>query len=142
MSLGTMLFEDNDEIDDTLYQTYKIKLGKYNIEIPAGFKTDYASIPRFLLPFFVKYQKAYKKASVIHDWLYWLQKPHTRAVADKIFYDAMYLGEIPSFKRNFIYWGVRCFGAKAWNRNKKLRELRGLEYRITKVNKDLGVCSV
>ncbi len=136
-----MIFVDDDNIEDTLYQAYQIKIGKYNIEIPEGFRTDYASIPRFLLPFFIKYQKAYKKSAVIHDWLYWQQK-YSRATADKIFYDAMYLGDIPKYKRKLMYWAVRVFGYKAWNENKEKRRIRDIFYKIAKVNKSEGSCNI
>ena len=50
--------------------TYHIG-GKYSkkfVRVPAGFKTDFASIPKFLwwLPYWAKFNKA----SILHDYLY------------------------------------------------------------------------
>lgn len=42
------------------------------IAVPAGFITDFASVPRPLWAVFPKWGK-YGNAAVIHDYLYWVQ---------------------------------------------------------------------
>ena len=39
------------------------------IKVPAGFKTDFASIPK-IFHSFIQDKDKYNKASVVHDWLY------------------------------------------------------------------------
>src|SRR5688500_13813630 len=55
--------------------------------IPAGFVTDFASIPRVM---WVRYPKSgpWNKAAVLHDWLY-VQNGVTRSEADGLFKEAM-----------------------------------------------------
>jgi hypothetical protein len=127
--LPELFIKDDDKPLDTLAKSYIVEIRKRIISIPLGFMTDYASIPRFMLAFFVKYEKAYKKAAVIHDWLYWSQTV-SRKNADDILNDAMYLGEIPNFKRWLIYIAVRVFGGIAWRENQRRRLIAGLSYRI------------
>lgn len=66
------------------------------IEVPAGFVTDGASVPRLLWPLFPSWGR-YSRAAVIHDYLGHLlvneRQPHaegrTQAQIDAIFYEAM-----------------------------------------------------
>lgn len=98
------------------------KYSKAVVKVPAGFVTDFASIPKFIwiLPYWAKYSKA----PVVHDALYTYKsiqgKPITRKRADKIFHEAM----LVSFRHHklgpavaFIeYWTVRLFGWLAWRK--------------------------
>ena len=112
--------EDDDGFPFTLLTTliYLSKIGaapgKINrISVPAGFKTDYASIPRFfwrVLPPVGKYDRA----AVVHDWLY-AKNGVTRKQADDILYEAMGVLGVPGWQRNVIYAGVRVGGWKPWN---------------------------
>ncbi len=131
--LPTLFILDDDCPLDTLAYTYAVKIANYLIEIPQGFQTDYASIPRFLIPFFIKYEEGYKKAAVIHDWLYWEQKL-VRKLADKILLMAMEINNTPWHKRYVIYYAVRIFGSLAWKNNKHRKMLEGKNSRIVKVN--------
>ena len=94
------------------------------ISVPAGFKTDFASIPKPLLPLLPFWAK-YSKAAPIHDLLYRTQKimgkPITREQADKIFLEAMLVnfrchksGKLVAYLE---YWAVRLFAQKAWQIN-------------------------
>jgi len=42
------------------------------IRVPAGFETDFASVPRLFWPIFPPYGATYGKAAVVHDFL-WTQ---------------------------------------------------------------------
>jgi hypothetical protein len=80
------------------------------IVVPAGFETDFASVPRFfwrLLP----PTGQYGKAAVIHDYLYrTVTEDFTKNECDRIFLEAMeYLG-VGRPTRYAMYWGVRLFG--------------------------------
>ncbi len=94
------------------------------IAVPAGFNTDFASIPKFL--WFLPYWAKYCKSPVIHDWLYKVKQimgvPITRKEADLIFYEALLidwrkhgLGRILAL---IEYYAVRFFGWPAWNNRK------------------------
>jgi len=89
------------------------------INVPVGFLTDFASIPRplwWLLPRWGKYGNA----AVVHDFCYWGQR-YSRRRADQIFLEAMKVLTVKPVTRNIIYGAVRFFGAFAWNKNKKLK---------------------
>ncbi len=85
------------------------------IRVPAGFRTDFASIPRPLWIFLPKWGK-YGNAAVIHDWLYW-EQARSRAAADAIFLEGMTVLQVSRFVRYTIYSAVRLFGWLAWYRN-------------------------
>ncbi|MGG5931286.1 DUF1353 domain-containing protein [Salmonella enterica] len=78
------------------------------IEVPAGFITDLATIPRIfwilLLP-----DGKYAKAAIIHDYLY-DNALRTKWEADRIFLDGMTVLGVPRWKRTIMYWAVRLFG--------------------------------
>ncbi|EBH4413765.1 DUF1353 domain-containing protein, partial [Salmonella enterica] len=78
------------------------------IEVPAGFITDLATIPRIfwiLLPPDGKYAKA----AIIHDWMY-DNALRTKKEADLIFLDGMTVLDVLKWKRTIMYWAVRLFG--------------------------------
>lgn len=82
--------------------------------VPAGFETDFASVPRFfwrILPPI----GSYKAAAVVHDFLYAAGSKVTRRLADAIFYEAMYAQGVSAWKRVAMYWAVRMFGFLAFH---------------------------
>jgi hypothetical protein len=106
------------------------------IEVPVGFETDFASVPRGLWNFFPP-TGPYGKAAVIHDWLYqgghivseftytpdeggattirqMHHMPDGRHFADAILWEAMGVLGVPLWKRVVIYWGVRIGGGIPW----------------------------
>lgn len=83
------------------------------IGIPAGFITDFNSVPRGLWNFFPPWE--YPEAGVVHDWLY--REPiHSvsRATADGIHRDILKILGCPLHKRILIYTALRTFGGRAW----------------------------
>ena len=86
------------------------------INVPIGFHTDFASIPRPLWAIFPRWGK-YGNAAVIHDYLYWEQS-HNRKESDDILLEGMVVLEVGYFTRYAIYWAVRLGGWWAWRRNK------------------------
>ena len=71
------------------------------VQVPVGFATDYASIPRALWSFLPP-TGTYAAAAVIHDWLYWTQTT-TREEADQVFREAMLVSCVGAAKRATIY---------------------------------------
>lgn len=89
-----------------------------NIVVPAGFTTDFASIPRFLWRIIGTPTSAdYRNAAVLHDFLYCLGKDsgRSRKECDDIFYDAMTVLNVSWWKKNMIYRGVRLGGQSSYD---------------------------
>lgn len=84
-----------------------------HFEIPAGFKTDFASVPRIFWNIVPPYG-LYTKAAVIHDWLY-RNRIVSRKDADGIFRKIMHESEVGKIKRYSMWAAVRLFGRFAWN---------------------------
>ncbi len=108
--------------------TYHIgtKYSNQKITVPAGFVTDFASIPKFLfwlLPWWAKFNKA----PVLHDFIYQRHAlvsnngvwPITRKEADVVFLEAMLVEWRKRRSRYFLarleYLTVRIFGWWAWH---------------------------
>lgn len=105
-----------------------------SITVPAGFKTDFASTPRWLWWLLPPHGR-YSAAAIVHDWLYyrgtadhwcggccaghyeWELDVRYRAAADRIFLEAMdQLGVLLGVRRA-MYRAVRIFGYRAWRKN-------------------------
>lgn len=83
-----------------------------DIVVPAGFKTDFASVPRIFWPIFPP-DGPHAKAAVVHDMLYQTRGLHgeyTREECDEIFADAMTLLGVQSWRAWVMYRAVRRFG--------------------------------
>lgn len=86
-----------------------------SVEVPVGFQTDFASIPRLFWAILPKWGR-YGNGAVIHDWLYW-EQTRERREADSIFLESMEVLKVGAPVRYVIYWAVRAFGWLAWYRN-------------------------
>lgn len=90
------------------------------IEVPKGFVTDLASIPRALWAILPPWER-YGPAAVVHDWLYWDQAID-RDMADAVLREAMEVLGVAAAERGAIYRGVRVGGGQAaWDRNTALK---------------------
>lgn len=87
------------------------------IRVPTGFKTDLASIPQFLWNVLPPVGR-YDRAAVLHDYLY-QHNGCTRAEADAVLYEAMYVLGVDRFTRWTIYAGIRIGGWKVWDKYRK-----------------------
>lgn len=83
------------------------------IEVPAGFVTDFASIPRVLWNVLPPTGQ-YGKAALIHDYCYRTAWYATRAQSDLVLNEAMKELGVGWWTRQVIYRGVRLGGARAW----------------------------
>jgi hypothetical protein len=111
------------------------------ITVPAGFETDFASIPWGLWDLFPPLGP-WARPAIIHDFLYatkgtgkwgapgeeprrWITGPfresftapvYLRAEADAIFREAMKVVEppVPAWRREIMYRAVRLGGGKGW----------------------------
>lgn len=89
------------------------------VTVPAGFDTDFASVPRVPVVFWLTGDTA-KEAAVVHDWLYRTQKV-TRKMADQVLAEAATCGipPEPHWRRLLLYAGVRAFGWWSWWTNRR-----------------------
>lgn len=107
--------------------------------IPAGFVTDFASIPKILWSTGLTPTGRYGRAAIIHDFLYWAQGC-SREQSDRLLVIAMKESGVGTIEENLIYSGVSIGGAKPWDENKKMREKNiprvvPKEYRTFKMNR-------
>jgi hypothetical protein len=105
-----------------------------SVDVPIGFMTDFASIPRPLWIILPRWGK-YGNAAVIHDYCYWDQS-RSRLESDTIFREAMGILEVPKWKIRAMYYSVRLFGWLAWAGNQRRKK------RISKIAAKMPVKSV
>lgn len=99
------------------FEYYRTDDPSSKIIVPAGFVTDFASIPRafrHILPVTGTKRNPYGKAAVLHDYIYDKNclYTYTRKEADDIFLEAMKAVKVSRFVRSLLYYCVRWFGAK------------------------------
>lgn len=89
------------------------------IVVPAGYCTDFASVPRLPLVYWWTGGRAVLPA-IVHDYLYdcWTRRI-TRKEADRVFLEAMTSHRDPRrwVTRQAMYWGVRAGGWLSWRRD-------------------------
>ncbi len=101
-----------------LSKPLRVKLSngiKIKVEVPAGFETDFASIPRLLWPLFPP-DGPWLEASIVHDYCYREQVPFSRFFADALFRELMRQYEVPWWRRILFFWAVRLFGWIWWKK--------------------------
>ena len=122
---SSLKFEDNDGLPFTLLEdliyisavtkppTDRFPFGQFGvIRVPAGFKTDLASIPQFLWSVLPPVGR-YDRAAVVHDYLYRFNGC-TRKEADDVLFEAMAVLGVRATQRWTIYAGVRAGGWLPW----------------------------
>lgn len=87
-------------------------LGKV-VTVPAGFVTDFASVPRIPIAYELTGNTS-TEASVIHDYLYKTTTICTRQQADAVLKEASALTGVPAWRRNAMWLAVRLFGGSHW----------------------------
>ena len=87
-------------------------LGEYLV--PAGFQTDFNSVPRGLWNFFPPWE--YPEAGVVHDFLYHAPEWESRASADYAHRRVLELLGAGWFKRWSAWLMLRLFGWFAWQK--------------------------
>ena len=95
--------------------SYELPDGQGSIVVPAGFLTDFASIPRPLWSLVGDPGGPWAPAAVVHDYLY-RTGLMPRAEADAIFYEAMAAEGIRTTKRWLMWLAVRVGGWAAYRK--------------------------
>lgn len=107
---------DNGDETFTLLRAFRYR----DIIVPAGFRTDFASVPRLVWNIIPPYGR-HGKAAVVHDYLYSLRghlpngQRYTRAECDSIFREAMDQLAVRWTRRQTMWLAVRAFGWRAWS---------------------------
>ena len=91
-------------------------LRRNELTVPAGFKSDGASVPRFFWRLvFPPGDAQALEAAILHDWIY---RAHpegwTREEADQLFYKALVADGMSEWRATLAYLGVRLFGDRSW----------------------------
>lgn len=107
----------------SICQKFRYYIGEYPsdsiIEVPVGFVTNFASIPRIFWPLISPVDK-HAKASVIHDFLYFYGL-YSRRECDLIFKEALEVLSVKKWKIFCMYWAVRLFGWGSWLKHRRRR---------------------
>lgn len=101
VSLGFTYYVGEEGSDDKIF-------------VPTGFKTDFASVPRFFWRV-IPPDGQYAQASVLHDFLY-NRKIRPRLECDQIFLESMEVLGVTWWKRKVMYRAVRLFGWVAFKK--------------------------
>lgn len=89
------------------------------VEVPAGFYTDFASVPRIPLVWYFYGNRAHKSA-VIHDYLFCKDAiPSVSwSMANRVFLEAMETGGHNPFVRYPMFWGVVIGSRLCWHKRR------------------------
>lgn len=108
-----------EEVNWTTDSKYK---SSTSVNVPRGFVTDFASVPRIFWSILPP-DGDYVYPAIIHDYLYWDQPAGvTREEADLVMLDAMNVFNVGSVKSHLIHKAVRLGGESAWKGNAELKK--------------------
>ena len=82
-----------------------------------NFKTDLASIPRFLWPIFAPQYAGFVAPSILHDYLYRCHTRNSRQFSDEVLYSALLAEGVTTFTAAKFYMAVRLFGSSHFGKN-------------------------
>ena len=85
--------------------------------VPAGYKTDFASVPRIPVIFDALGDLAHA-AAVLHDYLY-SSCELSRAAADSVLMEAAIVSGVQPWKAYLMWAGVRLFGRTYYRKSEK-----------------------
>lgn len=116
--LSELQVEPADERDDGQWRltaplVYRSDVAGCTFTVPAGFVTDFASVPRIPIVYDLCGDTS-TKAAVVHDFLY-TTHPCDRATADAVLREASALTGVPAWRRWLIWAGVRLGGGSHWS---------------------------
>lgn len=92
--------------------TYRSALVPALVTVPAGFLTDFASVPRVPLGYWLAGNTGHE-AAVLHDWTY-REGLFDRQLCDDLFLEALRTSGEPEWRCQMMYRAVRNWGAKAY----------------------------
>ena len=128
MILKHPTYKDSDKPDCFDFASgglYQLSNGRI-INVPVGFTTDFASIPRLFWNIYPPHWYAYRHPAIVHDYLYMEQDIITsRKFADMEFKRMLLSFGVSRFTA-WLFWAcVRLGGAKRWNNYKMIKNEKG-----------------
>ena len=120
------------QLNETLNVRVWINDGiSFVVEVPKGFVSDGASIPRALWPILGPPIGArHLKPSIVHDLLCVQARTYQeRLLGDAVFFKLLTEAGVPAWKRTVMYCGVRAFARVSW----------GTEWWCKAIRKTLGI---
>lgn len=100
---GDVVVRQLDPTDWELREPLTYRGNRDSFTVPAGFRTDFASVPRAVVWLLPRYGD-YTKAAILHDYL-WRSDVVSRADADGLFRRAMRELGVP-VPRRWLMWGA------------------------------------
>ena len=105
------------------YHVGRLESGEI-IYVPAGFRTDFQSIPRAVWSLFGHPMDEDAACGLGHDWLYQhpddgLGEARKRRRCDQLYLEMLVVKKCPWWKRSGKYFGTRAGGWVGWNRYRK-----------------------
>lgn len=91
---------------------YESDLLGRTVTVPAGFVTDFASVPRIPVAWLLAGDCGHE-AAVVHDWLYTSHEVD-RATADAVLQEALAASGQPAWRSWLMWAGVRVGGARPY----------------------------
>lgn len=98
---------------DFIYQDEEVR-----VIVPAGFVTDFNSVPEPLWAYFAPWE--HPEAGTVHDWLYRNPGGRSRQQVDAVHRRILELKGMRPSKRQAIYLALRLGGWKPWNKYRAL----------------------
>lgn len=113
-SLDTRLIKDDEPgVFELLAPfAYQSDVAGITITAPAGFRTDFCSVPRVPIAYDMLGNRA-RQAGTIHDWLYTCHAV-PRQMADEVLREMLLLEGVGHFEAMEFYLGVRAGGGSHW----------------------------
>lgn len=105
----------------------KFTVNGEQFEIPAGFETDLASIPKVAWPVMAPAHSSLIRPAIVHDWFYRKTCDFTRFQTDLIFYHMLRNDGVSHSRASLMYYAVRVFGWNYYNEDYCDEELKGLD---------------
>lgn len=111
---------------DTMGNVYILRENLHfsDLTVPAGFRSDGASVPRFFWRLvFPPGEPAALRAAVIHDYIYRNRPARwSRRRADKLFLALMIQDGVPVWRAYLAWAGVRIGGHWAWKEESNVQK--------------------
>lgn len=93
--------------------SYQSDVAGTTIVVPAGFPTDFCSVPRVPLAWEFLGDRA-RRAGIVHDWLYTC-KMFPREMADRVLKEMVLVCGLDELEATAFYLAVHVGGASHWN---------------------------
>ena len=111
--LTTLDVRDIDDHKWQLLAPFVVEVEGALIKVPAGFITDFASVPRIPLTYML-FGNIGHRAAVVHDYIY-STGIFPREYADDVFKALLQAEGVGTVRSNVMYAGVRAFGSQFYN---------------------------